>query len=115
MTISESTSTRDLMSLFCERFKCKPADFERRALRKCLYFHAMMFAPLVRWLNPACFERDLVFIDYFGKAKNGPEVTAEVTALHYLDRTEPRFARNTLRLRISGRKAAKLAAKLFPK
>ena len=113
MTTSDSTATRDLKSLFCERFKCQPADFERRALRKCLYFHAMMFAPLVRWLNPACFERDLVFIDYFGKATNGQEVTAEIAALHYLDRTEPRFVRNSLRLRTSGRKAAKLAARLF--
>jgi hypothetical protein len=34
--------------------------------------------------------------------------------LHYQDRTKPRVARNALRLRISGRKANKLAAKLFP-
>ena len=114
MTIPDSPSTRDLRSLFCERFKCPASEFEKRALRKCLYLHAGIIAPLLRWLNLGCFERDLVFIDYFGKAKNWQEVTAEVAALHYQDRTKPRFARNELRLRVSGQKANKLAAKLFP-
>jgi hypothetical protein len=81
---------------------------------KCLYLHARMIAPLLRWLNLGCFERDLVFVDYFGKAKNWQEVAAEIAALRYQDATKPRFTRNTLRLRVSGRKANKLAAKLFP-
>jgi len=114
MTTPDSPSTRDLRSLFCERFRCPPSKYEKRALRKCLYLHARIIAPLLRWLNPGCFERDLVFIDYFGKAKNWQEVRAEVAALHYQDLTKPRFARNTLRLRLSGRKANKLAAKLLP-
>jgi hypothetical protein len=114
MTMPESTSTRDLRALFCERFRCPPAKYEKRALRKCLYLHARIIAPVLRWLNPRWFERDLVFIDYFGKARNWREVAAEVAALRYQDATKPRFSRNTLRLRISGRKANKLAAKLFP-
>jgi hypothetical protein len=114
MTIPDSPSTRDLRSLFCERFNCPPSEYEIRALRKCLYLHARIIAPLLRWFNPGCFERDLVFLDYFGKAKNWQEVTGEIAALHYQDRTKPRVARNALRLRISGRKANKLAAKLFP-
>ena len=114
MTNPDSTSTRDLRSLFCERFNCPPAEYEKRAVRKCLYLHARIIAPLLRWLSPGCFERDFVFVDYFGKAKNWQEVTAEVAALHYQDRSKPRFTRNALRLRISGRKANKLAAKLFP-
>lgn len=113
MTIPDSPTRGDLKSLFCERFNCPPSEYEKRALRKCLYLHARMIAPLLRWLNPGCFERDLVFIAYFGRAKNWQEVTAEVAALHYQDRTKPRFARNALRLRISGRKAGKLAAKFF--
>ena len=114
MTIPDSPSTRDLRLLFCERFNCPPSEYEKRALRKCLYLHARIIAPLLRWLHPGCFERDLVFIDYFGKAKNWREVTAEVAALHYQDLTEPRFARKALRIRISARKASKLASKLFP-
>jgi hypothetical protein len=113
MTIPESSSSRDLKTLFCGRFRCSPSDFDRRALRKCLYLHARIFAPLLRMLSPDCFERDLVFIDYFGKATSQEEVVAEVTALKYLDHTEPRFARRALRIRISMRKAGKLAKKLF--
>jgi hypothetical protein len=113
MTIPESPPSRDLKTLFCGRFRCSPSDFDRRALRKCLYFHARILAPLLRMLSPNCFERDLVFIDYFGKATNHEEVLAEVGALKYLDHTEPRFARRALRLRISSRKAGRLAKKLF--
>jgi hypothetical protein len=114
MTIPESPSTRDLKSLFCERYHCSPSEYEKRALRKCLYLHARILAPLLRLLNPGCFERDLVFIEYFGRAKNWEEVTTEIAALHDQDRFKPRFARSTLRFRVSGRKASKLAAKLFP-
>jgi hypothetical protein len=114
MTIPDSPSTRDLRSLFCERFNCPASEFQKRALRECLYLHARIIAPLLRWLNRGSFERDLVFIQYFGDAKDWHGVTDEVVVLHYQDSVKPRFARNTLRLRISGRKASQLAAKLFP-
>jgi hypothetical protein len=114
MTSTDSPSTRDLRTLFCERFACPPSQFEKRALSKCLYFHARLLAPLLRWLNPNYFERDLRFIHYFGNAKDWPEVSAEVLALRYQDLLHPRFSRNALRLRVSGRKANKLATTLFP-
>ena len=105
--ISQSPPTSDLRSRFCERFKCPPSEYEKRALRKCLYLHARILAPLLRLLNPGCFERDLVFMDYFGKAKNWKEVADEIAALRYQDIIKPR-------LRVSGRRANKLAAKLLP-
>ena len=80
MTTRESASTRDLKALFCERFRCPPSEYEKRALRKCLYLHARKMAALLRLLNPGCFEGDLVFVDYFGKAKNWQEVAAEIAA-----------------------------------
>lgn len=112
MTIPDSPSTRDLRSLFCERFNCPASEFEKRALRKCLYLHARIIAPLLRWSNPACFERDLLFIHYFGNAKNLHEVAIEVQVLHEHDHQQP-FGRNLLPIRISGQKANKLAGKLF--
>ena len=113
MTILKSTANRDLKSLFCERFLCPPSEYEKRALRKCLYLHAKIIAPLLQLINPGCFERDLVFIDCIGRAKNRREVANQVEAARYQDTTKPRFARKTLRFRISGRKANRLAAKLF--
>jgi hypothetical protein len=114
MTILDSPSTRDLRSLFCEHYSCPLSEFEKRAFRKCLYLHARMIAPLLRWLKSDCFEPDLLFAHYFGNAKDRQEATAEVAALRYQDHLQPRFARSALRLRISGRKASKLAVKLFP-
>ena len=109
-----SPATRDLKSLFRERFKCPPSEYEKRALRKCLYFHAGMIAPLLRLLKPRGFERDRVFIDDLGKAENWQAVMEEVGALRCQDAFRPQFMRKTLRLRVSGRKAATLADKLFP-
>jgi hypothetical protein len=113
MTMPESPSTRDLKSLFCERFDCPPSKFEKRALRKCLYLHARIVAPLLRLLNPGHFRRDRDFIHYFGEARDWQEATAEIADLHYQDRTEPHFARRVLRIRVSARKAGELASRLF--
>ena len=108
-----SGKDRDLRSIFCERFGCAPAEYEQRALRKCLYLHARLAAPLLRWLNPGRFKRDLLFIHYLGNATNLEEAAAEVFDLRYEEGLQPRFARKTLRLRVSGRKASKLALLLF--
>jgi hypothetical protein len=114
MTIPEPTSTRDLRSLFCERLNCPPSEFEKRVFRKCLYFHARLTAPLLRWLDPGWFERDLLFIRDFGNAKNRQQVTAELDAFHYREHLLPRYARVSLRLRVSVRKANKLALEFYP-
>jgi hypothetical protein len=114
MTIPESTSVRDLRLRFCERFNCPPFEFEKRAFRKCLYFHARMIAPLLRWIDPGWFERDLQFIRLLGNANNWQQVMAELDALRYREHLQPSYARVTLRLRVSTRKANKLAFALFP-
>jgi hypothetical protein len=111
--MSHSPSNRDLRSLFCEQFACPLAEFEERVFRQCLYPHARIIAPLLRSLNPSWFQRDLLFAHYFGNAKNGQEITTEIDHLCYQDRIHPRFSRNTLRLRISGRKAHEIAVKLL--
>jgi len=114
MTTSESTSIRDLRSLFCERLNCPPSEFEKRAFRKCLYFQARLIAPLLRWYDPGWFERDLLFIRDLGNAKSWPQVMAELDAYHYREHLLPRHARVVWRLRVSARKANKLAFDLFP-
>ncbi|MGD0815111.1 MAG: hypothetical protein ABSA83_16040 [Verrucomicrobiota bacterium] len=81
--------------------------------QKCLYLHARLMAPLLRRLKPDYFDRDLRFAHYFGNAKDWQEATAEIVSLCYEDHIQPRFARNTLRLRVSGRKANELALKFF--
>ena len=114
MTIPESTSTRDLRSVFCERFNCPPSEFEQRALRKCLYFPAQLTAPLLRLFDQDWFARDLAFIRLLGDAKDWKQVMAELDAYHFREHLHPGYARTKLRLRVSARKANKMAFDLFP-
>ncbi len=112
--MNETPINRELRSLFCERFRCDPADFEKRVFWKCLYPHAKVIAPLIRLVSPGLFERDYHFIRGFGNAKDWKDAKSEILALRYEDRFHPRFLRNALRIRISRRKANQLAARLFP-
>jgi hypothetical protein len=114
MTIAESSSVSDLKSLFCERLQCPPSEFEKRAFQKCLYFHARVIAPLLRLFDPGWFERDLQFIRDLGNAKSWPQVIAELDAFRYREHLQPVYARSKWRLRVSARKANKLAFDLFP-
>ena len=114
MTTAETTAARDLKLLFCERFRCRPDEFEKRALGKCLYFPARMIAPLLRWFDPEWFERDLRFIRDLGKAENWQKVMAELDAFHYREHLQPSYVRTKLHLRVSARKANRLAFDLFP-
>ena len=111
--MNKTPSKRELRSLFCEQFTCAPADFEKRVFWKCLYPHARIIAPLLCLILPALFERDHHFIRCLGHAKNWQDVKVDILDLHYEDRFHPRFLRNALRLRVSRRKAKRLAAGLF--
>jgi hypothetical protein len=70
--------------------------------------------PLLRWLDPEWFERDLLFIRHLGNAKSWRQVMAELDAFHYREHLQPRYVRTALHLRVSARKANKLAFDLFP-
>ncbi|MGP8198381.1 MAG: hypothetical protein ACLQU4_02630 [Limisphaerales bacterium] len=102
-----------MRTLFCEQHGCSLSEFDKLAFQKCLYPHARLMAPLLRRIKSDYFERDLLFAHYFGNAKDLQEATAEIAALRYEDHIQPRFARNALRLRVSGRKANDLALKFF--
>jgi len=114
MTVPEPTTVGDLRSVFCEKFKCSEAEFEKRAFRKCLYFPAKLTAPLLRLFEPNWFERDLLLIRHLGNAKTWQQVMAELDAYHFREHLKRSYARTVLHLRVSARKANKLASELFP-
>jgi hypothetical protein len=114
MKTTQPTSVRDLKSLFCEHFRCPPDEFEKRILRKCLYFPANILAPLLRLMDDEWFKRDLLFVRDLGKAADWKQIMAELDAFRFRENLHPGFARNNLRLRVSARKANKLAFDLFP-
>ena len=67
----------ELRVLFCQRFGCPPSEYEERAFRECLYWHAKFLAPLLRRVKPEFFSEDFKFIRYLGAATNVREVKAD--------------------------------------
>ncbi len=101
------------MSLFCQRHRCPPAEFEERAFRILLYRRARLLAPLIRKTLPRCFERDFMLVRYLGKARRQRDALHELAALVEANQARGGVARKILRIRISTRKAGALVGQLF--
>jgi len=99
--------------LFCERFRCSGAEYEKQAFRRCLFWHTRLLAPALRLVRPSLFDWDMKFIRYLGAATDWQEAKTDVNNFHVLNDGKPSFWREALRLRVSGRKATKLAKQLF--
>ena len=100
-------------SLFCRRFDCSDAQYEERAFRKCLYWHAKFLFPLWRRLRLEFFVEDFNFIRYLGEATRMQEVRADAADFREANLARRNFWRTTLRIRVSGRKATRFAQQLF--
>ena len=105
--------TRQFQVLFCKRFNCPPSEYEERAFKKCLYWHAKLLAPVSRKLNPDFFAEDFKFIHYLGEASGSREVRASAADFHDTNLARRSLWRTSLRIRVSGRKAARLAQRLL--
>lgn len=104
---------QSLKSLFCQRYGCSPSEYDSRAFRKCLYFHAKLVAPVIRRLNPEFFAPDLKFIRDLGESIGRREATAEALNYQDMNKARPGFWRTGCKIRVSGRKATSLAHSLF--
>jgi hypothetical protein len=103
----------DFQHLFCERFGCPEAQYEERAFKRCLYWHARLLAPFLRFLSPDLFAQDLKFIRYLGAATDWQEAKTDVNNFHVFNEGKTIFWREAFRLRVSGRKASDLARELL--
>ena len=104
---------REMRSLFCERFDCPPAEYEERAFKRCLYWHARLVTPVVRKVCPRFFAEDLKFIQELGLTSDWRAARSEVLAFQDENRATGGLWRNRLRLRVSGRKASAMAERLL--
>ena len=100
-------------SLFCQRFNCAPSDYEVKAFRKCLYWHARFLAPVVRGLMPDFFAEDFKFIRHLGDSTSLREAVVDLLNFRDANKSNPSFWRTGLKIRVSGRKASSLAHELF--
>ena len=106
-------SRLDFKTLFCAHFRCPDSEYELRAFRKCLYPRARLLAPIIHKLNPDLFAEDFNFIQYLGATTGVREANEELQAFEDVNRDKPGLFRTGLRLRVSGRKAVRLAHQLF--
>jgi hypothetical protein len=102
-------ATLSFKSLFCEKFRCSPEEYEERAFREFLYWHARFLAPVIRKLNPDFFREDLSFIRYLGEALDARQAKVDVLDFRDLNRKHGGLLHNGLRFRVSYRKARRLA------
>jgi hypothetical protein len=110
-----ATSIRwqDLKARFCERFSCPPEDYEFRAFTQCLYWHALLLAPFVFFLNTSYFRIDFELIRELGVVSHVQDADLALLSFQDANRATRSFWRTGLNIRISGRKAANLARELF--
>ncbi len=102
-----------LKALFCERFRCSSAEYEERMFRKCLYWHAKLLAPVLRRISPNFFARDFQFISYLGASTGLQEIVVDLLNFRDANLGRRSFWRTSLKLRVSGRKAGRLAQELM--
>ena len=104
---------REFKALFCERFGYPPSEYERRAFSKCLYGRAKLIAPVLLRLKPDFFAEDFNFIRCMGESTDVREVGADLLNFQDVNRGHRSFLRTGLKIRVSGRKARRLAQQLF--
>jgi hypothetical protein len=106
-------ATQQFQVLFCQRFHCPPSEYEARAFRKCLYWHAKWLAPVLRRLRPDFFAEDFKFIRNLGESTGKRDADVDVANFHDVNTGKPSFWRTGWKIRVSGRKASRLAHELF--
>ena len=93
--------------LYCEQQGLAPGQYERVVLRRALYPHARLLAPLISYLWPQHFVADLDFVRSVARLRRFREFfyESEEFAHHPANRG---FWRLTANLRISSRKLRRL-------
>jgi len=104
---------QQFQALFCKRFGCQPSAYDVRAFRKCLYWHAKLPAAVLRRLTPGIFAEDFKFIRNLGESTGVRDAEVDVLNFHDVNTGKPSLWRTGLKIRVSGRKAHRLAHKLF--
>ena len=100
-------------SLFCQKYGCPPDEYEKRAFRKCLYWHARMLAPVIRKIKGDFFLEDFKFIRFLGASSGLREAASDVKNFNDVNRGSGSWLRIELKIRVSGQKANRLTYELF--
>jgi len=102
-------------SSFCEKFGCSPEDYEKRAFQMFLYWHARLLAPVLQTIKPDFFLEDFEFIRCLGEAVDARQAKVDVLDFKDLFSKHWRLLHSGLRIRVSHRKARRVAFQLLGK
>jgi hypothetical protein len=105
--------TYNFKTAFCARFEHPQENFEQRVFWNALHPETKPMAFLIRWVRPSYFASDLDCIRSIGTAESKQEVRAIVASLQYDPAFKRGFFRGFLRVRISGRRLTRLAARVL--
>jgi hypothetical protein len=108
------TWIKSFRDAFCLRYACSPDEFEHRVFWMAIYRRSLPFAALVYAIHRRYFEMDFITIRELGKAQSSREFCSELSSGRSEYRAQLGFLRNTLRLRISGKRLAAILAEVSP-
>ena len=104
---------KNLQTAFCERYGCVPEEFEAKVFWRCLHRHALPVARVIWLCNREFFNPDLQAIRLLGSARSARELLAEVNSFRDDYPSRSRFLRESLRIRISGKRLLRLAGAIL--
>ena len=96
---STPVAPQEFQSLFCQRFNCPTSEYDERAFRECLYWHARPLAPVLRRVKPDFFAEDFKFIGYLGEATGVREARANAADFQDANLGRRSFWRRRLKIR----------------
>lgn len=100
-------SSRTFAELYCERHALRPEQYADAVLRRSLYPHARLFAPVIRALSPDYFTADRDLVVGAGGLRRMRDFTVEVQDFVHHPANQGDM-RKLLRLRVSTQRLARL-------
>jgi hypothetical protein len=90
--------------VFCRRFRCRDAQFEKAVLRRCFPPLSRPLGTVVLALNPGAFKRELALIRRLGGVVNESPLRGELDGYAYENQRDKSARTETFGLRLSRRR-----------
>lgn len=97
---------------FCEKYRCPSERYVLLATRKSLPWRVRLLRPFILLLHPEHFQMDFEFVERVGNALSWSELNGAFGAFDSNNRLRGGFYRNTLKLRVSGKRLSRLVRRV---
>jgi hypothetical protein len=105
---------KSFQEAFCDRFACSPGAYERRVFWQSIHRRSLPIALLIFVLFRRYFDLDMQTIRQLGVSRSAEEFRGEIESFRYEYRMRGGFFRETLGVRISGKRLMALLYSTFP-